>query len=66
MLTNVPTLGPDGRHVYRLALYGRKNSGKSCILAALAMGIERVPHPDGLGCVWVCDESTVPVPAGDP
>jgi hypothetical protein len=52
------------RHVYKLALYGRKNSGKSCILAALALGLERVPNPDGLGCVWVCDETTVPVPKG--
>jgi len=39
------------KKVYRLALYGRRNSGKTCILAALAM--ERVAHPDGLACTWL-------------
>lgn len=39
------------KKVYRFALYGRRNSGKTCILAALAM--ERVAHPEGLSCVWL-------------
>ena len=52
------------RHTYRLALYGRKNSGKSCILAALGLGLERIPHPDGLACVWINDDTTIPVPQG--
>jgi hypothetical protein len=39
------------KKVYRFALYGRRNSGKTCILASLAM--ERVAHPDGLSCTWL-------------
>jgi hypothetical protein len=52
------------QHSYRLAIYGRPNSGKTCILAALAM--MREPHPDGFSCVWICDDTTVPRPDGDP
>lgn len=55
---------PDNRHVYKLALYGRPNSGKTCILAAL--GMSRLPHPHGLNCIWINDETNVPRPAGDP
>lgn len=36
--------------VYRLALYGLPNSGKTCILAALAM--PRDPHPLRYNCTW--------------
>lgn len=36
--------------VYRLGLYGRSNSGKTCILAALSM--PRTPHPKGYTCTW--------------
>lgn len=39
------------KKVYRIALYGHSGSGKTCILAALAM--ERLPHPDGLSCIWL-------------
>lgn len=39
------------KKVYRVALYGHSGSGKTCILAALAM--ERLPHPNGLSCIWL-------------
>lgn len=39
------------KKVYRFGLYGRRNSGKTCILASLAM--ERIAHPDGLSCTWL-------------
>jgi hypothetical protein len=38
------------KKVYRLALYGLPNSGKTCILAALAM--PRDPHPLRYNCTW--------------
>ncbi len=37
--------------IYRLALYGRKSSGKTCILAALAM--DRVLNQEGFTCTWL-------------
>jgi hypothetical protein len=37
--------------VYRLALYGRRNAGKTCILTALAM--PRYAHPRGYSCTWI-------------
>jgi hypothetical protein len=39
------------KKVYRIALYGASGSGKTCILAALA--IDRLPHPEGLSCTWL-------------
>jgi hypothetical protein len=36
--------------VYRLALYGLSGSGKTSVLAALAM--PRYPHPLGHTCIW--------------
>jgi len=36
--------------VYRLALYGLSGSGKTSVLAALAM--PRYPHPLGYTCIW--------------
>jgi hypothetical protein len=48
LLTSMPA---SKKKVYRFALYGRRNSGKTCILASLAM--ERVAHPDGLSCTWL-------------
>ena len=41
---------PDNKKVYRLALYGLSASGKTCMLAALAM--PRYPHPLGYSCTW--------------
>jgi hypothetical protein len=64
MSTKASPAEPAKRHTYRVALYGRKNSGKSCILAALGLGLERIPHPEGLACVWINDETTIPVPPG--
>lgn len=34
------------RKVYRIAVYGWRDSGKTCLMAAL--GMPRTPHPDGL------------------
>ncbi len=38
------------KKVYRLAVYGLSASGKTCVLAALAM--PRDPHPLGHTCTW--------------
>lgn len=51
MATPVLPKTPHKPKIYRFSLYGRKNSGKTCILAALAM--ERRAHPDGLSCTWI-------------
>jgi len=40
----------SAKKVYRLALYGLSASGKTCMLAALAM--PRYPHPLGYTCTW--------------
>ena len=64
MSMNASSLDPLKRHTYRIALYGRRNSGKSCILAALGLGINRTPHPEQLACVWVNDSTTIPIPPG--
>jgi len=37
--------------VYRFGLYGHTGSGKTCLLAALAM--DRQPHPEGFTCEWL-------------
>lgn len=42
------------KKIYRFALYGRRNSGKTCLLAALAM--ERTAHPEGLSCTWLAED----------
>ncbi|MDM8557854.1 hypothetical protein [Candidatus Parabeggiatoa sp. HSG14] len=46
------TKKPDKKtkKVYRFALYGLSASGKTCMLAALAM--PRYPHPLGYSCTW--------------
>ncbi len=46
------------KKIYRFALYGRAASGKTCILAALAM--KRTAHPSGYTCTWI----PVPEPSG--
>ncbi|MBE9563106.1 MAG: hypothetical protein IMF12_09630, partial [Proteobacteria bacterium] len=38
------------KNTYRLALYGLSGSGKTCLLAALAM--QRNPHPLSHSCIW--------------
>jgi len=50
----------SGQKIYRLALYGVRSSGKTCILAALSL--PRFPHPDKLSCSWIenADEPTSP------
>jgi hypothetical protein len=51
------------KHIYQIVAYGRPNSGKTCMLAALAMA--RDAHPDGYATVWVHDETTIPKPSGE-
>jgi len=51
------------KHTYRFVLYGRVNSGKTCLLAALAMA--REPHPAGFACDWRATPTDVPRPPGD-
>ncbi|MEJ7638434.1 MAG: hypothetical protein WKF75_10790, partial [Singulisphaera sp.] len=41
---------------FRLALYGRSGSGKTCILAALAMPL--APHPRGTTCTRLYPDPT--------
>ncbi len=60
MNTIVPLL-PGGRKVYRFALFGGTESGKTCLLAAL--GLTRPPHPEGHSCTRIGELETPP-PAG--
>lgn len=48
----------------RLALYGVRSSGKTCILSALTLS--RLPHPEGLTCNWIENVPGHPLPEGDP
>ena len=57
-------LNSSEQQVYRLALYGVRASGKTCILSALSL--PRVAHPDGLSCSWIENVPGHPLPAGDP
>jgi hypothetical protein len=56
--------GSSNTHIYQVITYGRPSSGKTCLLAALAM--PRGVHPEGYDAIWVRDESTIPRPAGKP
>jgi hypothetical protein len=60
----MPTSNAARQHVYRLALYGVRSSGKTCILSALS--IPRVAHPEGLSCSWIENVPGHPLPSGDP
>ena len=51
------------KHVYRLALYGVRSSGKTCILSALSL--PRFPHPDGFTCTWIENVPGHAPPTGD-
>ncbi|MEI7687727.1 MAG: hypothetical protein WCL32_22200, partial [Planctomycetota bacterium] len=42
---------PRRTKTYRFALFGRRNAGKTCILAALAM--ERLANPKQFACTWI-------------
>ncbi len=48
--------------IRRIALIGRSGSGKTCILAALAMA--REAHPDGLSATWIEFPPWIARPAG--
>lgn len=52
----------DARRYYRFALYGRSGSGKTCVLAEMALGA--IGHSGGLTCERL--PVTVPKPDGDP
>jgi len=54
----------DDDTVYRLAFYGGKSSGKTCILSALSLS--RIAHPEGLTCSWIESVPGHALPAGDP
>lgn len=49
---------------YRFAVYGRAASGKTCILAALAM--KCVAHPSKFTSTWVLEPAGLPKPQGEP
>jgi hypothetical protein len=61
-MNKAPAIRP--RKVYKLGMYGRAGSGKTCILAALAMA--RITHPEQLSCTWIPEPAGLPRPAGDP
>jgi hypothetical protein len=52
------------RKIYRLAVYGRAASGKTCILAALAM--KCVAHPSKFTSTWILEPAGMPRPEGAP
>lgn len=52
------------REVYRLALYGVRASGKTCILSALAL--PRVPNHQGYTATWIENIPDHPLPPGNP
>ena len=52
----------ESRRYYRFALYGRSGSGKTCVLAKMALAA--VGHPGGLTCERL--PVVVPKPNGDP
>ncbi len=54
----------ESQRVFRLALYGVRASGKTCILSALAL--PQMAHPDGLTRDWIADVPGNPRPQGDP
>ncbi|MCK4838835.1 MAG: hypothetical protein KAS94_08520 [Desulfobulbaceae bacterium] len=49
---------------YRFAVYGRAASGKTCILAALAM--KCIAHPSKFTCTWILEPVGMPKPQGAP
>ncbi len=52
------TLPPGSPKLRRLAVYGRRSSGKTCILTALAM--MRLANPRGYTCHWISDHKNSP------
>lgn len=49
---------------YRFAVYGRAASGKTCILAALAM--KCIAHPSRLTSTWILEPAGIERPKGEP
>jgi hypothetical protein len=58
------TLPPGSPKLRKLAVYGRRSSGKTCILTALAMS--RLANPRGYSCQWISDHANSPQVDGDP
>ncbi len=52
------TLPPGSAKLRKLAVYGRRSSGKTCILSALAMS--RLANPRGYSCLWISDHGNCP------
>ncbi|KOR31198.1 hypothetical protein TI04_02060 [Achromatium sp. WMS2] len=42
---------PPNQRIYKMALYGRSGSGKTCLMAALAM--DRYSNPSGFEATWL-------------
>ncbi|MGV2333770.1 MAG UNVERIFIED_CONTAM: hypothetical protein LVR18_06495 [Planctomycetaceae bacterium] len=57
------TLPPGSPKLRKLAVYGRRSSGKTCILTALAMS--RLANPRGYSCLWISDHENCPQVDGD-
>jgi hypothetical protein len=57
------TLPPGSPKLRKLAVYGRRSSGKTCILTALAMS--RLANPRGYSCQWISDHANSPEVASD-
>lgn len=53
-----------GKKVFRLALYGVRGSGKTCILAALTL--PRAVNPKGFTCTWIEEVAGHEFPKGSP
>jgi hypothetical protein len=54
----------QSQKAYRFAVYGRAASGKTCILAALAM--KCVAHPSKFTSTWILEPAGLPKPPGEP
>lgn len=48
----------SAKSVRKIVTFGRPSSGKTCLVAALAM--DRLSHPRGYETTWVKDETTIP------
>ena len=62
LVQNKMTLPPGMPKIRRFAVYGRRSSGKTCILTAL--GMFRITNPNGYSSLWISDHENCPDVSG--